>query len=86
MALVNTTVHMVEQAPKSGCHQCLCPRVISSCLPVSLWETLQDQQVGLTQVPFNLLLLPWVLEQVRFCMCPFRVESLFPTVRWVSGK
>ena len=34
-----------------------------------LWEILQDQQVGLTQAPFKLLLLPWVPEGVRLCMC-----------------
>ena len=43
-----------------------------------LQETLQDQQVGLIQVPFTLLLLPWVLEHVRFRMHALRVESLFP--------
>ena len=42
-----------------------------------LQETLQDQQVGLIQVPFPLLLLLWVLEHVRFCMHALRVDSLF---------
>ena len=55
------------------------PRVSCSCrLP--LWETLHDQQVGLTQLPIQLLLLPWVLERVRFCVRPLRVKSLFPPV------
>ena len=44
-----------------------------------LWEALQDQQVGLTQGPFKLLLLPWALKCVRFCVYPLTVESLFPT-------
>lgn len=29
-----------------------------------------------------LVLLPWVLEPVRFCVCPVRVGFLFPTVLW----
>ena len=41
---------------------------------------------GLTQAPFKLLLLPWVPEHVGFCVCPLRVESLFPTALWVSQK
>ena len=45
------------------------PRVSCSCL-LPLWEILQDQQVGLTQAPFKLLLLPWVPEYMRFCV-PF---------------
>ena len=49
------------------------PIVISSCLP-PLQEALQDEQVGLTQAPSKLLLLPWVLERVRFCVCPLGVE------------
>ena len=62
------------------------PRVSSSCL-LALWEAFQDQQVGLIQAPFKLLLLPWVLEHVRFCVHPLRVESLlFPTALWPSGK
>ena len=58
------------------------PRVTSSCL-LPLWETLQDQQVGLTQAPFKLLLQPWVLECVRFCVHPLRMESLSPTAFWL---
>ena len=61
------------------------PRVSSHCL-LSLWKSLQDQQVGLTQDPFKLLLLPWVLEHVRFCVCPLRIESLFSSGLWDSWK
>lgn len=50
----------------------------SSCL-LPFWETLQDQQVGLNQAPFKCLLLSWVPEHVRFCICPLRFESLFST-------
>ena len=54
------------------------PRMNFSCL-LPLQETLQDQQVGLTQAPFKLLL-PCILEYVRFYVNPLRVESLFPIV------
>ena len=53
------------------------PRVSSSFL-LPLQETLQDQEVGLTQTPFKLLLLLWVPGSVRFCLCSLRVESLLP--------
>ena len=43
------------------------PRVSSSYL-LPLQEALQDHQVALTQAPFKSLLLPWVLEWVRFCV------------------
>ena len=77
--LVRTCVHSVTCAsppmavpvsvsPGGGAH---------GLLP--LREALQDQQVGLTQAPFKLLLLPWISEHVRFCVRPLRVESLFPT-------
>ena len=58
-------------------------RVSSSCL-LPLWEALQDQQVSLTQAPFELLLFPWVPECVRFCVYPLGVESLFCTAFWLS--
>ena len=60
------------------------PRVSPNCL-LLLQETLQDQQVGLTQVSFKLLLLPWVLEHVKLCVHPLRVESLLPPTLWVSA-
>ena len=49
----------------SGCHQCLCPRASSSC-PLLLQETLQDQQVVLTQSPFIWLLLPCEIVSAFF--------------------
>ena len=52
------------------------PSVSTGCL-WSLWEALQDQLVGLTQAPFKLLLLPWVLEGVRCLECTLRMESVF---------
>ena len=52
------------------------PKVIPSCL--------QDKQVGLAQ-SFRLLLLPWVLEHVRFYVYPLRVESVFHRL-WFSPE
>ena len=60
-------------------------RVRSTCLLI-LWETPQDQQVGLLQAPFKSLLLSWVLDHVSLCVCPLSAESLFPTALWVSWK
>ena len=74
MAPACTRVHVVAGAPQSGWCQCLCPQ----------GKALQDQQLGLTQAPFKLFLLPWVPEHVRFCMFPLRVEFLFHTALWDS--
>lgn len=49
------------------------PKESSSGL-LPLWESLQGQPVGLTQAPFKSLLLPCVMECVRFCV-PLGVES-----------
>lgn len=46
--------------------------------------TLQDQQMNLTQVSFKLLLLPWILEHVRFRVHTLRVEYLFLVNFWLS--
>ena len=50
------------------------PRVSCSCF-LPLWESLQDKQVGLTQITFKLLLLPWV-QVCEIFLCPLRVESI----------
>ena len=60
--------------------------MVSPSSLLSLWEALQDQQVGLTQAAFKLLLLLWVLEPVRFCVCPLRMESLFPPALCLPQK
>ena len=70
MALASTSVHMVN-----GCPSVYVPRVSPSCI-LPLWEALQDQKAVLTHAPFKLLLLPWVSEHVRFCVCPLIVESV----------
>ena len=38
------------------------------------------------QASFKLLLLPWVLEHVKFCAHPLIVESGFLTALWLSRK
>ena len=58
-------------------------KLISNCL-LPLWEALQHQQVGLTQAPLKLLLLPRVPEHVSSYMCPSRVDSLFPPALQLS--
>ena len=64
-------------ASRHGCCQYLCPWV-SSSLSSPLWETLQNQQVGLAQASIKLLLLPWVPMCLRLCVHPLRMGSLFP--------
>ena len=59
---------------------------VSSSYLLPLQELLQDQQVGLTQSSFKLLFLLWVPQCVRLCVHPLRVESLFPTVLWITLK
>ena len=55
------------------------PRVsCSHSLP--LQEILQGQQVDLAQAPIKVLLLPWVLVHMRFCVSPLRVKSFSPSL------
>ena len=58
----------------------VCDVRVSCTCPLPLGETLQDQQVGLTQAPTQLWLLPWVPEPVRFCVHPFSEDSIFPNL------
>lgn len=52
--LANTSVNVVERAPKIAATSVCAPRISSSChLPLK--EFLQDEQVGLTQAPFKSL-------------------------------
>lgn len=65
MVLASTSVLMAEQALKKTAASVSVPRVSSGC-PPTRQKTLQDQQMVLTQAPFKLLLLLWVLEHVDF--------------------
>lgn len=77
MALAGIHVPVVGHTPHKGCCSVCVPRVSSSCL-LPLPEILQDQQACLIQAPLKSLLLPWVLEQVRLCVCAVRVSLYFP--------
>ena len=65
MTLPSTTVQLVVGAPQMAAATVCVPGVTSRCL-LPLQEALQDQEVALTQAPFKLLLLSWVLEHVDF--------------------
>ena len=66
-------VLVVQWAPQSGCWQ------VSPSFLLPLQEALPDLQVCLTQVPFRLLLLPWLSEHQRFRVHPFNwVCFLYP--------
>lgn len=56
---------------------------VSVCMVSPSWllhllETLQDQQVILTQALFKLLHLPWVPECMRFCVCLVDLPKVSP--------
>ena len=78
MVLPESVSSWQNKLPKMAVTSIYVPRVSSSCL-LSLWEALQGQQIRLTQAPFKLLLLPWVLECMRYCVHLLRGESLSPT-------
>ena len=74
---------MTECVPQSGGHEHLCSQG-GFQLPPSSWKPLQDEQMGQAQSHFKSLLLPWVLEQVTFCVSPLREESLFAAALCLS--
>lgn len=87
MVLSSAGVFLVEWAPP----ECLLPgSVYPGSVPVApsspLQEVLQDKQASLNQVPFKLILLPWVSECVKFSVHPLREEALFPIPLWISPK
>ena len=82
-----STVLICLNVPQHVCLQCLCPQgELQLGVPCTSTLPLQDthQQVGLAQAPVRLLLLPWVLVHVRFCVCHLKVKSLFLLVLWGS--
>ena len=76
MVPASASVFLADKIPEMASASIYVPRGSFHCL-LLLQEALQDQQMGMTQAPFRLLTLPWVLEHVRFCMHSFTVESLF---------
>lgn len=69
----DTSVLVVKGAQKMAAASVYVPRVSSSCLSRRLSRSAGDL------APFKLLLLLWVPDHRRFCVHPFREESLFPT-------
>ena len=62
------------------CCQCLCP-CSEPQLPPPLQETLQYQQVSLSQTLMgSLLFFLWILVGMRLCIHPQKVEFVFPQV------
>ena len=62
------------------------PKTVGACIYTSEWSLSPaslggcwSSAGGSDQAPFWLLLLPWSLEYVRFCVHTLRVESLYPT-------
>lgn len=79
----SSSVFMVEGVPPNGCCQVCVPMGSPSFL-LHLQEALSDQQVGLTQVPYELLHMHWVSECVRFPIQSLMTEPLFPIGPWLS--
>lgn len=75
MVVARTSVLLVECALRMAAASACEPRGSFICL-LPYQEVLEDQQVGVTQAPFRLLLLPWIPEYVGYCICPLRVESV----------
>ena len=70
-ALASTSVLIVEWAPQNNFGQCLYTQDKLQ-FPLVSPEAVQEQQVGLSQSSFKLLLLSWVPGHVRFLCTPFK--------------
>ena len=70
---------MPRSTSQSFCCQCPCPRSEPQP-PLPLQETLQHYLMS-GSVSYGVTApSPWVLMRTLLCMCPPRVESLFPPV------
>ena len=76
MALASTVASLELSSPKTVGGHIYIPEWPLS--PASLRGCLRSAG-GSDQAPFWLLLLPWSLEYVRFCVHALRVESVYPT-------
>lgn len=83
MALCSTGVIAGVRAPQNVCPRCLHPQGEAQFPPASP-EGAPRSAVAVIQTPFKLLPLFWDSEPVRFCVCPFYVESLFLIALWLS--
>lgn len=75
MALVSSSVHLVEGAVRNNTNQRLILTVTSSLL-LLFQMTLEDQEVGLIWIPLRLLFLLWFPKHVRFCVHPLSEISV----------
>ena len=75
MALASSTVLVVEWVPQNGYYQCLCPQDESQLSSSSLGGSLRSASESDSSF-FQITLLPWVLECMRFCVHRLTVESL----------
>ena len=82
MMLPSTNVHVVEQAPPNGCHQCLCPLGELRFPPASPGGS-QRSAGRSTGAHFKLLLLSWVPKCVRFLCVPLK-SGVFLSALWDS--
>lgn len=64
-----TSIRVVEQNPSNGCHWCLCPQSEPQLPPAPPGDFSRSASRS-GPGSFQLLLLPWVLECMRFCVCP----------------
>lgn len=76
MSLPSACLHVVKWAPQNGCRQCQCPQGKLHLYLAFLKDPLRS--AGRSDPgSFPLLLLPWVLKHVGFCLYP-QEWSLFP--------
>ena len=73
-----------QASPSASC-QCLCPPGELQMPSASPGGSLRSEG-GFSQGSFKLLPLSCILDHVRFCVSPLRVESLVSSVLWVSQK
>ena len=78
MALASSNL-MVGQASTNGCCQHLCSQMESWLVGSCLSGRFSKISKWIWGAPFKLLSLHRDSEHVRFSMCPFKVEFLFPT-------
>ena len=71
---------MPRSTSQNFCCQCPCPHSETQPPPPPLQETLEHWQVGVVQSPLGHCSFSWVLMLTLLCVCPTRVESLFPPV------
>ena len=85
MVLATTSVHVGKLPQVPPVSQCLCPPGELQTPSASPGDSLRSEG-GFAQGSFKLLPLSCILDHVKFCVSPLRVESLVSSVLWVSQK